>query len=580
MSFQDDSRSPYSTSDPREEEFRERLQFQIYSWIQKEIPSWQPERSPKYLRNSQALAAGLPGKEKSAAGLIYFKNVFDPCWSDEDLARLHKAEYPWMLMILSPCERFYELESRFNDIAARLHRCLLWQPDAPSKTEFENLRSLMFDLSAGDAGTESPIYKAIQGAHPILAQLYVHRGQLIAGSERCAIGREIRDGSISYFLSARLSAVTPRGSASAVSKERAPARITTEDQSLHWAELLTGRPEIRDGSTEQARAQLIEWMDSIENFFKKLPEFPEAFATIRISRELNSIRAVVQILKPILYSLQTSAFTLREAMDHIARNFAFDEERLLKWRDSLENLGGLSRWMPALIYAQDYLRAAFPLGQGKIDLARNSLLRALDEPFQFMEAKERNSFDLSFQDFKKNYVDCYYSLHENSFQINDENYENSKIDPVALRNLDLLTGLQHTDKIYLNRVNILAKWVQRNKCNLPLHKILERYPRCYCNYNPLGSQQPAGMGAKINAVIQEGIEYFRTILRNCEDIIMEEITLQEVDESISRQITILLSREPMAALKPQSIEVLNKIIWKYSAEFLSSIRGYTPPKSS
>jgi hypothetical protein len=573
MTFQENTRfSPLS--DSREEEFRERLQFQIYSWIQKEIPSWQPERSPKYLRNSQALGAGLPGKEKSSAGLVYFKSVFDPCWSDEDLAKLEGSGYRWLLMILSPCERFYEFETRFNEIAAALRNFVLWRPDAPSRTEFENLHRLMFEPPAGDIGKEPSVYRMNRDAHQILEQLYITRGQMLAGSERWAIGTDIRDRSIGQYLSARLAAIAPKGRTPAVSIERAPVEIFTDAQALNWAELLTGRPEIRDGSTEHVRAQLIEWMDSVEDFFKKLPEFPIAFMTTRFSRDLNAIRASVQNLKPVLYSLRTSTFTLREAMAHIALNFGSDEERLLKWRRSLDDLGGFVRWMPSLLHAQDYLHAAFPLGQDKIDALRDLLLKFFDEPCQLLEAKARNDFDEGFLEYKKKYLDCYCSLHENSFRLNNENNEESRIDPVALRNLDLLSGLQYTDKIYLNRVNILAKWVQRNKCNLPVRRILERHSRCYCNFNPLGSRQPAEIGSRINRIIQEGIDYFRSILRNCEDLIVQELETQQADENTSRQIKMLLSHNPMSALKPPSIEMLNKIIWKRQSEFLTSIRSY------
>jgi hypothetical protein len=572
MTFQEHTRFPTS-SDSREEEFRERLQFQIYSWIQKEIPSWQPERSPKYLRNSQALAAGLPGKEKTSPGLIYFKSVFDPCWSDEDLAKLKGSGYRWLLMILSPCERFYEFETRFNAIAASLHNFVLWRPDAPSRMEFESLRRLMFEPQTGDSAREPSVYRMNRDTHQILEQLYINRGQMLAGSsQRWTVGRDIKDNSIGQYLSARLAAIAAKGRGSAASSERAPVEIFTDAQAFHWAELLTGRPEIRDGSSEQVRAQLIEWMDSIEDFSKKLPEFPEAFMTTRFSRDLSTIKASVQNLKPVLYSLRTSAFTLREAMAHIARNFGSDEERLLKWRRSLENLGGFIRWLPSLLHAQDYLRTAFPLGQERIDALRDLLLKAFDEPCQLLEAKARNDFDAGFLEYKKKYLDSYCSLHENSFLLNNEN--ESRIDPIALRNLDLLSGLQYTDKIYLNRVNILAKWVQRNKCDLPLRRILERYPRCYCNFSPLGNRQPSGIASRINGVIQEGIDYFRSILRSCENLIVQELEIQPADENISRQIKMLLSHNPLTALKPQSIEALNKIIWKHQNEFLSSIRSH------
>ncbi len=532
------------------------------------------------MRSSQALSATLPGKEKSAAGLVYFKNVFDPCWSDEDLARLQRVDYPWMLMILSPCERFYEFEARFSDMTARLHKLVLWRPDAPSRAEFESLRECMFEPVSGDSAKESSVYRTHPGVHRILHQLYVTRGRWMAGSERSPVGRDIQNSGVGYYISSRLAAIAPARQPAVASKESAPARVVTESQALHWAELLTGRPEIQDGSVEHARAQLIEWMDLIEEFFKKLPEFPSAFMTTRFARDFHSIQSFVQVLKPILYSLRTSAFTLREAMDHIARHFASDEKRLLRWRQSLDNLGGLARWLPVFLDSRDYLCAAFPLGQEKIDQSRDALLQRIDEPCQFLETKARNDFDASYLEFKRDYVERYCALHENSYQINSEKNEEASIDPVALRNLDMLSTLQYTDKIYLNRVNILAKWVQRNRCNLPVRRILERYPRCCCNFNPVSSQLPSGMGAQINAVIQEGIDYFRTVLRNCKDSILEELKMQDVDETTLRQITMLVGENPMTALKAQSIDFLNKFIWKRPSEFLAAVRNYVPPKNS
>jgi len=146
-----------------------------------------------------------------------------------------------------------------------------------------------------------------------------------------------------------------------------------------------------------------------------------------------------------------------------------------------------------------------------------------------------------------------------------------KIDPVALRNLDLLSGLQYTDQSYLNRVKVLANWIRHNQCNLPLHQILEHYPRCYCNFNP-GIQQPAGSAAQINGVIQEGLQYFRTILRRCGHLIMLELKTQLIDDNSLKQITAALSDGPMIPLKPQSIKVLNRIIAKNTNEFLIEIR--------
>jgi hypothetical protein len=82
------------------------------------------------------------------------------------------------------------------------------------------------------------------------------------------------------------------------------------------------------------------------------------------------------------------------------------------------------------------------------------------------------------------------------------------------------------------------------------------------------------MGPRINAAIQEGIDYYRTILRNCRDLIREELKIQQVEESVSRQMDLILSQNPISALKPQSIEVLNSIISKHSREFLLVIRNF------
>jgi hypothetical protein len=147
-----------------------------------------------------------------------------------------------------------------------------------------------------------------------------------------------------------------------------------------------------------------------------------------------------------------------------------------------------------------------------------------------------------------------------------------KIDPASLRNLDLLSGLQHMDKRFLNRAKLLGKWVQQNKCNLPLRQILETYPRCYCYFNPCSHQQPADAAARINGTIQDGIECFRTHLHRCGPMIMVEVRTLQVNDSTLRPITALLSDGPMIPLKLQTIRLLNRIIGKYPNEFLAEFR--------
>jgi hypothetical protein len=128
------------------------------------------------------------------------------------------------------------------------------------------------------------------------------------------------------------------------------------------------------------------------------------------------------------------------------------------------------------------------------------------------------------------------------------------------------------DKRYLNRVKLLAKWVQRNQCNLPVRQILERYPRCYCNFNPSAHLQPGDSAARINSTIKDGIDYFRMRLRKCGDLIMAELKAQPVEDSMQHSISALLGDGPIPALKPQTVKILHKIIGKYPNEFLAVLR--------
>jgi hypothetical protein len=568
-------------SAPRqEEEFHERLQLLLYGWIQAEIPSWQPERSPRYKHNSQALAVAIPEGGKTPAGLVYFKSVFDPYWSDGDLVRLEETAYPWILMVLNPCERFYEFETRLKEIASRLQMLMIWRPDTPSKTELESLRSMVLEAPGLTTEVAPPGSEALQKIRPILVDLYIGRGHLIEVSGSHAICDDIQSRSISQYLSDRLSRLPMHKTHAIAQGAVRSADNAKRSQALHWAALLADRPELRDGGVAAAQKKLMEWwINSVEGLPKKLQDLPQAFRTTRFWSEIKYIEGPLQALRPVFHSLNSGAFSFFEAIDHIGRNFAWEEDRLSKWKQGLKGLSGLAQWLPAFVHAQEYLSAAFLLDRENMDYLRESLLQSIDEPYCFLEAKARNAFDEKFLQFKKGYSDLYYLLHEDIFHVmSGLKKDEIKIDPVLLRNLDLLSGLQYTDKSYLNRVKLLARWIQRNQCNLPLRQILERYPRCYCNFNPSSNQQPAGSAAQINGIIQDGIEYFRRILRRCGYLIMEELKTQPVDDNSLRQITAALSDGPMIPLKPHCIKVLNGIISKYPNQFLAEIRKGTKPR--
>jgi hypothetical protein len=355
-----------------------------------------------------------------------------------------------------------------------------------------------------------------------------------------------------------------------------PSTAETPDQSrvFLWGALVTDHPELRDQSPEHVRAMLMDWWGhSVEGLSGKLTNFPEQFRTTRFRREIRFVESSLMALKPAFDSLRAGESSFWETMDHLGRTFGWNRDKLLRWKTGLKSLAGLIEWQPSFVRARDYLMAAFALGREEVDGTRESLLQSIDESYRFVEDRARLEFDEKFSDFKKRYTEIYFLLHEDALHIGSGSRKDDiKIDPVSLRNLDLLSGLQYMDKRYLNRVKLLGGWVQRNQCHLPLRQILETYPRCYCNFNPCSHQQPADSAALINGTIQEGIEYFRTHLRHCGHLIMVEVQAQQVDDSTLQPINALLSDGPMSPLKPQTIKFLNRIIGKYPNEFLAEFR--------
>jgi hypothetical protein len=561
----------------QEEEFHQHLQMWIYDWIRSEIPAWQPERSPRYRKDSQALAAGLPEGEKQPAGLVYFKSTRDPYWSDEDIERLSGSEYSWILMVLNPCERFYEFEERLQQIGSCLPKLAIWRPDAPTKAETDALRSLL-PAAAGPAGEQEPLEgeRALK-MRALLSDLYIRRGRFMNASDPHIVGTRIKNQGIRRHLSVYLNRLSLQKGKGATQKKEAPPETDRYSQAMQTAALLAGDPELQNSSAAYARERLLDWWaNSVDDSFKKLPAFPEAFRTTRFWSEIKQIEGPALSLKSVFQSLHLGETSLYEAMDRIEHNFGRNRERLLQWKQKVENLRGLSLWMPAFVHECEYLNASFPLDQGNLASLRESLLQSFDLPHRFFEAKARNEFDEKFLAYKKSYIEAYYLLHEDAVHAmsGSQRYD-FKIDPVMLRNLDLLSRLQYANKSYLNRVKLLAKWIQYNQCTLPLRQILELYPRCYCNFNPCSSQQPSGTAAQINSIIQEGIAYFRTILRRCEQLIMEELNFLQVDDRCLEEIAAAIGDGAMIPLKPQSINILNRIIIKYPNEFLAEIRKGT-----
>ncbi len=360
-----------------------------------------------------------------------------------------------------------------------------------------------------------------------------------------------------------------------------PSREDEDDKraAAGLAARLVGLEEPKDHGSAFVLEWILDWWDGVletENalFSAREQPLPDCLRTTRFWHEVKPVINQVQMAKPVLESLRRGQTTLVNAMRDVLGLFGGDEERLLAWRQSLRDLAGLTKWLPRFETAREYILEAFPLGEGDLDRKRSALLESVHQPHRLLQPSAREKFDADFREYKKGYVDCYHSVHEDALGIVGAPKEAERsVDARALQNLETLSNLLYTDQSYLNRVRILGKWILRNQCQLPVRDILEGYPRCYCNFHPAGNRELAQSAAQINALIQEGIEYFRGALRRFSRTIIEEVLALKVDDFHSRQIAALLSRGPLIPLKTRTIEILNRIIESHSTEFLTTLHS-------
>jgi hypothetical protein len=580
---------PLQDREPFEpEEFRLRVPLMLYDWFQSQFGSWNPDMTAKYQRTSQSLTATAKAVNGTATGLVHFKSFFDPLWTDADLAALHEAAAEWILLVLSPFERFYELDAAVRELAAQSPRLLIWRPDSPTPEESEQLQELAsLKLFTGDVDScrDQALIHARNTIREIFAHLYIKRGKLISRTGQCYVKDRIDHQTAEEFLSSCLvSLISPSGSHPEVSPDRLqPEDATKRDEMRHaleWAALLSGSDGIRKLSLDRARTQLIEWwaahvgLDST-SLSASCAALPDSFLTTGFSGEVKFFTKTLKNLELLLQRLNRGEVTTAGAMTQIAVPFNRDRTQLLRWKRMLDGLPGLLRWTPSFEHARSYLNGACPSTQADLEVLRNELLASIAEPLRFLEASARDGFDRSFLAFKRAYTDYYGSLHNKILRLAEEPGDQEPgVDSVALRNLEMLSGLVYTNKSYLNRVRIIGRWIQANQCNLPVRQIVDRVPRCYCNFNPIETRYLAGLVSQINAVVTDGIEYFRTVLRSCKSLIIQELKNLCVDDDHSKQIAALLSHGTMVPLKPRSIEILNQVIQRHSSDFISEIRRH------
>jgi len=360
-------------------------------------------------------------------------------------------------------------------------------------------------------------------------------------------------------------------------QEEAKVRGPSEERlALRWAALLCGQENIALLSLQAAKNQVMAWaaadLDIQPGALTALWQpLPEQFVTTRFLHAARSLEAGLEHIKKVMQDLNGAEVDFIGAMLRLAQHFQSDEARLLEWKERTRDAPQLQGWLPAFRHAAAYLEDSLPTPSERLEEIRRELGKLCAEPHRFLEARERERFDRSFEDFKKGYIDYYYAAHEDIVHIvgNQEKLE-SKLDSVALRNLELLSDLNHADRSYLNRVRTLGKWVQAHQCNLPIREILVLHPRCYCNFNPTGSRQLAESVNQMNDAIRQGIDHFRSILRRSRMIIIQELKDMRIDDHHAQQIASLLSRGPMIPLKQHSIDILNAVIQRHAGSFLTA----------
>ncbi len=549
----------------------------LFDWVHFEVSSWDPEISPRYLRESQSLKASLPEFEPPVRGVVCFKSIHDPLWSDQDVAALQASGASWVLLVLSPFERTRELESRLREIAARWDRILVWEPAAPTARELRWMQRAVpaYALpSRAQAGRARA--KAI--ARRTLASLYVSRGTFRNAADRWPIAEEVSASSVALCLSRSLASLLGADVsvlAGSVGAAGADGQDGTQ-QAPRWAALMPGPEGANDvGNPEQNL--LAWWAARLEvdcpALIAKLHDLPESMITTRMWEEIRVFESSLGLMRSVFQRLRMGEIPLVEALGQVAHHFGNDEARIARWRASLDNLAALSRWVPAYEHAHDYLSAAFGTGNGAIDGKRDALIDAARQPHHFLQSTRRDLFDAGFLEYKKAYIEAYAAAHADAL-----GHIHNKIDSTSLRTLELLSNLPHADETNWHKVKLIGRWAQRNRCDLPVREILDRYPRCYCNFNPAVKQHLVDPGNQINRLVQDGIEHCRRVLRNARKVIIEDLGKLAGGTEASRQIAALISNGPLVPVAPECVDILTRIIQDHPEQFCHDARAARPAK--
>jgi hypothetical protein len=345
------------------------------------------------------------------------------------------------------------------------------------------------------------------------------------------------------------------------------------ENALNCAALLTGLDEIRCMMPEEAEIRFREWWVSgpaanCVLLAERLDSLPESFVTVHFHNRTRPLAGRLSSLTATIERLWKNEVTFVGAMSRIAGECMPGQDTDMPWHRFVDELASLMRWLPAFEQACEYVRSAFPSGDPSIDRARNSMLAAIEKPVRFLAAEERDSFDRCFLEFKTHYAENYARAHEQTVAMTiGTSSESGGLDTNALRNLEILSGFAQADRGCLERVRAIAAWLKNHHCALPVRRILDRYPRCYCNFLPGGDLKLQIPVADLNAMIRDGVEGIRNSLRRCSTAIVAELKSLGISESDTRQVVALLGQGLVLDLRPRTIEVLNAIIQRQPSRF-------------
>lgn len=534
----------------------------VLDWFRDQFPAWQMGSDPKQPEASLSLlSAQLPDTRIGPSGMVHFKSINDPLWSQGDLATL-RSGFPWILLVLNPFERFYEIDPSIDELSAGTSRLVIWRPDRPTPEESASLR-LNFLVKPAASNSLDPANGYFSG--PSAAQipwaLYVQRGLLIIQGTR----QPIQLNSVGSGLSRHVADCLEKQAAAGGAREQVPQGVA-EEQAVHWSALLCGQEITSGNSLFAGESQAIAWSaahlaNGVAILSEGMISLPEPFMTTRFREEVRWFESAGERTCQALRALERRETAFVSCMAQIVQVFNGNEARLIRWRKIAEGRPGFLSWLPAFERSHAYLAGSYPTTDPEVEEIRSRLQSACAEPQRFFDPLAREAFQRDFDDFKTGYIEYYRWAHEDKLQIvSNQERMKSKVDPAALRNLELLSDLNISDKRHINRVRALGKFLHANQCDMPVGEILVRQPRCCCNFNPGGSGLLMQAVPRMNEAILEGVSHFRGLLRARRMEIIRELKNLNADDPRMKEIVALLSQGPMIPLQPPSIDFLGAVI--------------------